>query len=258
MWFGANLAEIPHLDKLFDIMNWNFIDKRLLSFTTKTTLKGLFSGKITNSKDFLKSYLKSVKFNCSPELLIQASNKGLSKKDFYYYACIAKDINHYLEELISGNIHKIPHLHDTIVQFNTLEKKIDFKWSIKRFAEEHKNATKEIMAIESANIPDEIIEYKNITLPVLPQEFELINTRKRLFEEGKLMSHCVYTNYYQSVKDNKFVVYHINYKGEEATLGLNYYDNKLTFNQLQGKYNASYSLQMKDFVSQYFELRNIF
>lgn len=247
VWFGNNLDKINanHMKLLFTYMNWNFITPDMYSYITKTTLKGLFLGKITNPRDLLRVYLKSIRINCSVQNLYKCIGVGLRKKEFYKYAVMAKNVDHMLERYLQGRFLNIPHFQDTLQQFELLEKKFDFSWSNNRIAEEHTKATEEIMQYEIDIMEDEKISYPDVKLP---EGFELINTKKRLFQEGMVMSHCVFTNYWHTIKDGNYIAFHISYNGEECTLGCYTYNNKLTFNQLYKKRNVLPSSETVEYV----------
>jgi hypothetical protein len=104
------------------------------------------------------------------------------------------------------------------------------------------------MAIEAENIPDETIDYPAINLPY---GIDLLNTRRKIFEEGKNMSHCIYTNYWSDIKRKKYVAFHVTRHGEEATLGCIIDGGKLKFNQVYQKGNKLTTPEMKEFCLQF-------
>jgi hypothetical protein len=257
IWFGGNNIEsIRHIDELFKVMNWNFIERDFYSFITKSSLLKLFKGKITNTRDLLKHYVKSVRLDVNIEKLYQTikisnihgNGYRLDKSSLYMYGSIAKDINHLLDRWQAQPIVNDSELMDLIRQYNILNKKVDFRWSKARIKAEHNIATKTLMAIEAENIPDETIDYPAINLPY---GIDLLNTRRKIFEEGKNMSHCIYTNYWSDIKRKKYVAFHVTRHGEEATLGCIIDGGKLKFNQVYQKGNKLTTPEMKEFCLQF-------
>ena len=185
----------------------------------------------------------------------------LDKKIFYKYAVVAKDVNHFLEAWLKRGENKIfdQNLFDMMNQFgNILNKKIDFRWSAKRMLEEHDKATEEIMKVELETLEEYEIKYPKIELP---KEFELLKTQKRVFEEGMKMRHCIYTNWWSSLKSKNYIAFHVTLNGEEATLACNIfsvknkdddkYQYELTFSQCYKKRNQSISNEMQDFCHEW-------
>jgi hypothetical protein len=254
IWFGSDIAGNPNFINALQALNidW-FINEgnKLWPFMTKTLFEKVITGKITNPIDFLSGYLKLSRINASPKLMYAACKAiNMNKNIFLRGAYTAKDVNHYLEFLINNREAHHPHLVDLISQSKILERKIDFKWSAKRMDEEHISWTKEIMAAEISSIPDKTVSvnlYERIA-PHAPEFFESLDTQKKVFMEGTLMLHCVYSNYWGTIDRGEYLAYHINWKGQEATLGL-YIDsdkNKpLRLSQVYGKRNSPVSSELR-------------
>jgi hypothetical protein len=128
-----------------------------------------------------------------------------------------------------------------------LNRKIDYTWSEKRIKSEHDQWTKDLMAIEAENLPDETVDTDKFH-GLFPNNWELLNTQKRVYIEGKAMSHCVYTNYWPSIKSGQYLAFHVSLNGEEATLGIELGTHKWKIHQLYAKYNAHVSSQMRTHV----------
>ena len=250
VWFGKSIMEQGSIGSLFTFMGWNFIEPEAYGYITKGLLEKLFKGKITNTRDLLAAYAKSVRYDVSTELLYQAVKKGMGKLTFLSYGSIAKDPNHYLEEHINNNINSSYQLSDLIQQFRILDKKVDFKWSLARIKEEHKKATKDLMKLELGTIGDFEVTYPDLNYP---PEFTILDSQRKVFEEGSNMGHCLYTNYWPNIKNGNYLAFHIKLGDEEATLGLSYYNKKTSFNQLYGPYNKDVSSEMHKFCTGWLE-----
>lgn len=72
------------------------------------------------------------------------------------------------------------------------------------------------MQFELDSIKDHIVKYNFI--PELPKGFELIVSQRRLFEEGNLMKHCIYTNYLNQWKLKTYIILH--YHPDDITIGI--------------------------------------
>ena len=87
-----------------------------------------------------------------------------------------------------------------------LNKKVNFSWSENKFREINIQWSRELMRkdIEKRN-PQDI--YKN---KELIKDAKLLSSERDVFEEGMIMHHCVYTNYWGLIKSGKYVALHLN------------------------------------------------
>jgi len=246
--------------ELFKYYNFNWLNTSMYQFMTKTIVEKMLAGKITNNLDVIKEYVKVMRLKCSPALLLKlfiTDDNRLSKTDFLREASVAKDINHLIEHLLNPNDQRGRIIfQDMVKEAQILEKKIDYKWSHSRLVEEHKAWTEQIMQIEidtldNTTIPD-IERFDRYT----PDNFKLLKTQKEVFYEGKTMKHCVYTAYWPSIKNGSYLAYHIEQNGEEATLGVNVYEDKIVYNQCYSRYNGNISSALKLTVMQFVENLN--
>lgn len=258
IWFGENPGSIPLLDKVLTALKIDWLKGGLMHFLTKGVLEKVLTGKVTNPTDFAKAYLKANRIKASHSLFLKAVDAGMIKSKLFKDIAIAKNIDHYLEWYINDTTSSIEGLndrdrlnlremrqvyHDMIQQAFILNRKINFMWSDRRVVEEHDQWTKEIMDLEAENLSTEDIEWLNPFKQYQPEGFKLITTQKDLYAEGKLMSHCVYTNYYTNVITQGYLVYHVTLPGEngeteESTLGITLSSMGCYFNQMYKKYNA--------------------
>jgi len=259
LWYGSKIEEIPYLEDLFKEMNWNFIDKKAYSFITKTGLEKIFQGKITSTRDLLKHYAKSVRLKCSTDFLYKAViEQELSKISFYMNSIQARDVDHFLQFVINPKLNEYNNpisidlnyiVKDLREQYAILDKKIDFRWSEKRMKQEHEDATFELMKLQADNLSDDKIIWTEFNLP---SNFDILNSEKRTFLEGSLMRHCVYTNYWYSIKTGRYLAFNVKLNNENATLGVELIQGKITFNQVYRYRNQPVSPEMRqlclDFV----------
>lgn len=82
---------------------------------------------------------------------------------------------------------------DTLNMFYKLGRRVNIKWSEKRWKLEHDNVSKEIMAIKALTIKKESLGYDN---PPIHNELKLLENSMEFFEEGEKMGHCVWSSDY--------------------------------------------------------------
>ena len=87
-----------------------------------------------------------------------------------------------------------------------LNKKVNFSWSENKFREINVQWSRELMRkdIEKRN-PQDI--YKN---KELIKDAKLLSSERDVFEEGMIMHHCVYTNYWRLIESGKYIALHLN------------------------------------------------
>ena len=87
-----------------------------------------------------------------------------------------------------------------------LNKKVNFSWSSNKFRDINVQWSRELMRkdIEKRN-PKDI--YKN---KELIKDAKLLSSERDVFEEGMIMHHCVYTNYWRLIESGKYIALHLN------------------------------------------------
>lgn len=260
-WYGKHaVINMPNLVKdmcaYFKSEWFNNAPQGLQISTTNATLSKVLLGKITNPRDLIKSIIKvnptMRSMNISTELLWKYCNGrvGTRLQTLSDMVGVAKDPNHAVEYMIDKDY--LTHdLSDLIKQAQMLDRKIDFKWSKSRIAEVHTEWTKEIMDIEQ-----EFIEKKDYGyIGELPSNgcLEVITNSKDLYIEGRTMSHCVFTNYAESVSNKTYFVFKFADRDARATLGIQkHWDkNEFVINQLYGKFNKTMDRCHHDYVEQW-------
>lgn len=252
IWFGKSIFQVPGVRDVFNHFNLNWFNDRLQLYVTKTIAEKMLTGKITNNLDVVKAYMKAMKLNCSARLLYNVMTDNTYNKPYLLsLLSVAKDQNHLLEMCLNVENKNLQfHLGDMMKQAQILDRKIDFKWSDKRMREEHQNWTKEIMDIEFQTIEDVTAEHLLPFLEFNRPGFKLLTTKKEIYTEGKIMNHCVYTNYWSSVERKHYIVYHLEFFGETATLGC-YIGDNITLNQCYGYANKPISSDLSAYVNNF-------
>jgi hypothetical protein len=262
-WFNKNIFQIPHINAVFKYFNFNWLDFKLYPFITKGIFEKMLALKITNNVEVCKAYIKAMRINCSPALFLKLfQTNSISKQDFLRKASVAKDINHFIEYLLTPNdTRSLLVYEDMVKEAQILERKIDYNWSSKRLIEEHKAWTEEIMQIEVDSLKDVTLAHLEPFEKYTPDGFTLLKSQKEVFAEGKLMRHCIYTAYWSPILNSSYIAYHVKLNDEEVTLGLNLNrhglpEDKVTFNQCYGKYNSTPSSAMLSKVKQFIKKLN--
>lgn len=266
-WFGkqANHAGgniVTDMCNYFKAEWFNNIPAGLKISTTNTNMNKVLLGKITNPRDLIKAIIKTNPtlrgMNISTELLWDFCNlnHGYKIQSLCDTLSVAKNPNHAIEHMYAkGTVDW--EVQDLVKQAQMLDRKIDFKWSKNRMAEVHTNWTLEIMDIEQDNVEMIKYDYQN----ELPHNgcIELITNSKHLYIEGRMMGHCVYTNYADRVKNKTYFVLKFTDKDVRATVGISKDQNgdKFILNQMYSKYNKSVDQCYHDYMIDWLEKREV-
>lgn len=243
IWYLSNPKDLKYLSNLLTALKMEWVvnegffggtksfEKRnrgtgektminLAGWLTKGLLEKIISGKITNPTEACQYIIKSNRWKgLDTGLLKKYIKRGALKHMVLSNYNIIDNPNDILEKEFEGRISSNYDFIDMINQAKALSKKINTKWSQKRIADVHRDWTRELMKFELEMMEDHVIDYH--TQPILPKGFELLHTKRRLFEEGTIMDHCIYTNYYDRVKERRYIALHVtDENGEEATVGI--------------------------------------
>lgn len=144
---------------------------------------------------------QEVLFNKLKIMAIQTrSSKPVNSINQDEYEWLTSTFN-YLEEGAEKSL--VADAVDLALQLN---KKVNFSWSRNKFRDINVQWSRELMRkdIEKRN-PQDI--YKN---KELIKGAELLSSERDVFEEGMIMHHCVYTNYWRLIESGKYVALHLN------------------------------------------------
>ena len=125
-------------------------------------------------------------------------------------------------------------LRDLFDQARILNKKIKMSWSHRKVHDMHMRWTEEIQIIKTRNCSESPIW--NIT-PELPHGVELLNSEKRIAEEGAKMHHCIYTNYLYYLKGKNAIAFHIHGDNPYTVMFTKNYRDEWTFSQAYHAWN---------------------
>lgn len=285
MWYGDVLPMFPYLSLMFKTLKIDWIDPALHTYLTKGLMEKILSGTMTNPQEFCKHWLKYNRIKCSHKLFYKycISTTPSDRVGFLQKSRLVENVDHLLELFItSKELYEkktkdfeeeirerkdlMSILNDMWTQAEILEKKINIRWSKKKMIDVHNKWSMEIMSHEMSDMVDETISYHSIpNLSHKKMKITLLDTKKKVFFEGKLMNHCLYTNYWPMIKNEKYLAFHIEYKDERATLGLSYktvvvdtgedfkITTETTWNQFYGPRNSQVSSKLRDITEEWFE-----
>lgn len=135
-----------------------------------------------------------------------------------------------------------------------LNQVVDLTWSLKRIEEEHQKQTELLMRNEIAS-KEKVPIYEHV---FGNKDIKMLNTEVDVFMEGFRMHHCLYTCYYNSIKDHNFIAFHMTYP-EDCTFSVRFdrNSNRMHFDQIQCKYNKpvlAFTLKyVQDFINEHEE-----
>lgn len=270
IWFNKSVFQIPLIQEIFKYFRFNWLHDCVTPYITKTILEKMFAGKITNNLDVVKQYLKLMRIKASPALFYKLiSFNYFTKQDILRHIAVAENVDNFIKYALfmsskkhpivksQEEIQKEQIIQDMIKEAQILNKKINYNWSLLRLKTEHSKWTKEIMKAEIDLLEDVSVPNVDIIDKYTPAEFKLLKTQKEVFVEGTIMNHCLYTAYWHSIKNGRYLAYHVKYNNEECTLGvtLDVNNDKLdvTYQQCYLAHNKLITPTMKNFTTNFVE-----
>jgi len=231
IWKGLKLDQV-HSDAMIAIVkhigcDWLLSHREergqypLLALLTPTSLTRVVKGKITNPKGLMHHYLtysgryRHLKLAKYTNMLLDIFSN--TRQGYLFHelldAC-ATDVNpEALIQYAHNNEGKLPqawrtfiHQHDMTHECHQLGVKMNHMWSDKRLHEEHTKLSRQVREVTVLNMELDTYEY-NEPCPMLPG-MELISNNKRLWEEGSMMNHCIYS-YLNGAKERDVFHFHV-------------------------------------------------
>jgi len=222
---------VSHCDARYSIYFYSFIERPIVSDVIKSCIvpinkaymiKAILCKKVYSLETFYKEWmLKSYQLKGFDWRLFKRFVSEAHSFNILDLKTFTKDLRKSMLKLIQ--IQSMPtydgtlylKLSDLLSSAIKLGEVVDFTWSERRLAEEHARQTRELMAKEIDekeivpiyNVSDESLDTINI---------RLLNTEKDVFVEGKLMHHCLYTNYFKKMQQHKHIAFHMSFP-EECT-----------------------------------------
>jgi hypothetical protein len=227
------------------------------SLFTKTLLARVLKKRITNGEDFMRAYLKtsnvwkSMKISHRAPSMLKlmkmadcAVPSGNGIMDYHDLLSHVNNVEATIDMLVGNKSlydfswYQTPHTEGIRRELNILGRKINSTWSVNRLNDEHTRMSRDLRALELDTL--ESIDYTySEPAPLLPG-MELISDNKRLFEEGSIMNHCVYS-YLSNAVDRSVFHFHCIFGNEPFTLAVQrtYSSDKFVVQQMFGNRNKA-------------------
>ena len=212
---------------------YKFVEHVPADCLCSSVLRDILYGKITNPHDAIAAYGKKLnikhlnkyvfklsdKLNLSPTVLVSVIDS----------AQLGSVINSVLPAEVCCNLiisrmdddYAYQRLfRDMIEQAYALEEHINLMWSDKRLNEEHTNWSRRLMKLSIGSKSAELIWPQDIVDDLAAFGLLLRNTEQEVFEEGSVMHHCIYTNYWHDIKAKDYLAIGISLPGGPATIGM--------------------------------------
>lgn len=220
------------------------------NFLTQTVLKLVISKKVTNEEDLIKKLLK-----------ITFKTDKISWRTYRSYICNSNNIYPYInvfnlldftvnpEECLKyynncKDSNERSLMHDLLSSAADLDEKIDFRWSLKRKISEHSRQINKLLECELSTKENKPI-FKEDTFSA--HNITLLNTELDVFKEANLMSNCLYSCYWNAIKNKHYLAFKVEGK-ERCTLGVRINNGKAVFDQVHTIRNGNASEKTENLV----------
>lgn len=200
------------------------ISPTIINMINKRTLRSILCGNITSQEALYKTYIKTTYHTQIPWKLYREYLKCPYHISIYNILCYTKNpqvsLKAWVDVSVTGNYQTVDLLRDVLNCAAQLQQKVDLSWSEKRLAYEHQQQIYKLNAL--------VVSSKDTTpmwegIPETEEVHPLLSERD-VFTEATAMQHCLYTNYYTQMLNNKYIAFSITPKNEDmarATLGIN-------------------------------------
>ena len=275
-WFGTNIKRMHIQIFIDDYLKLTWIDKHDYALITAGILAKIIAGKITNKRDLYEAWFKVNRIKCTVGEYMNARKKVVeayeTNNNPYYHSFLfmrggtgfvhwmyklnltVTSIDHFFRNITTINKYQSIFF-DCLEQALVLEQKINPLWSEKRLNEEHTRMTREIMQHQIHTVEDKSVKYKDTVDKILnlmnTKGVEFLDNKRKVFMEGTIMNHCIYTNYWDRIEKGEMFAFNFTYGDESGTLTFNNvmktqvrtkdYSFHCIYNQYLGKRNKSLS-----------------
>ena len=197
---------------------YEFVDKVPANALSATVVKDILYGKITNPKDAILAYGKRLGVKHLNEHMFKLSGNTNIPMSVLCSVINPAQLDTYVHE--HGQLPRGGEFRDMVQQAYALEKTINLMWSPKRMSEEHTKWSRELMKLTIGTKSEEPVWSESIAETFRQHGLELCNTEQRVFEEGYLMHHCVYTNYWNRIQRKEYIALSMQLEDGPVTIGL--------------------------------------
>lgn len=238
---------------------------------------------VRNKKELIELKLQKVKrkyktYNCFNKMSLNGiysllkANKYLEEKDFPKYQNVdykefhlkeqrrvQSFLMYLIEKMMIEEIKDENYLYDYIRVLIMLKGKYKINLNIrtnKKLISEHDKIYK-IYKKEKFRKDKMVIEENNPFLKLkLPKDIKILDTKKKLFDEGERMEHCAYT-YLPYINNGMCMLYTYLKDGKRYTIEIIKKGKKFSLNQLKGYKNSEPPKEVVDYVENAIKQANI-
>ena len=216
-------TDVPQFDFLKDC---EFITSNRITLP-EHVIKSILSGKITSQEDMWKAIAKKSYKNKHWKII------RFCKQN--YISIMLLELGCRDWEAILDLDHTLPYTFNSLLRSACIVgEKISCKWSEKRMEEEYKRLSRSLKLIEiesKDNTP--VYDLSNI----IDTGYTIVNTEREAFDCSEIFHNCVYSNYWNRIKDHRYLVAH------NGTYCIGYQiingGEDLLFDQIHTIYNGS-------------------
>lgn len=236
----------------------------LVYLINSNLMKAIISNRIYNKETLVKRIgtqiykVKNVEWKLLAFHLEKIMGLGGYQFNPYDLYLFTKDINNSLRAIkkeIEKNTtdNNLSLLKDLLLDAIKLDKKVDFSWSEKRMNQEHLNMTRELMEEELREKEAISLYDETIKKGIETTDIKLLSSEKEVFLEGKMMGHCVYTNYFNRINKKQYLAFHM-HSPEECTIGIRVNQKgEPEFDQVYLSHNRRVADETREKVLSFFE-----
>ena len=237
-------------------------------FRNKQVLKGIFSQRLTNLHDIIKTWLQSsckvkldtVNYDTIRDYLeltdanameiirlsefttsLEKSLRQLTDLERRKRQTMRSDLDPAENERINKDIEdaraRSVLFRDIMQDAETLGIRINPQWSDRRMNEEHLKNTELIMALREGELKEDPVYEMDeseinirVTVNGIPLEGTVLNNQKSVFREGTKMHHCLFSHYWQNISKRQYIALSF-VAPERVTVGIT-----RTWNREKGMY----------------------
>ena len=220
-----SLGTLNYFFNCFGIFVFNDFEPRFFTFLSKSyVIKDVLCKKVYSQETLCKCVLtkgykiKNFNWKLFRDYILTHNDYGIPYYSFSIESLKAftKDVKDSIRSILaySKNLSKLQLLKDLLDNAITLGECVDFTWSDKRIHQEHQRQIEILSGLE-LGVKAEVPIYNNIIDESTPDyKIHQLNTEKEIFKEGSTMHHCLYTNYYNKIKDKRMIAFHMSFPQE--------------------------------------------
>ena len=174
----------------------------------RVLLKKIIQGKITNRKDALTHAVKaSFKADIGDYKLVNNFIHKFSYSQLGQFIYNTTDHIQAIKQYEKYNEEQKEIFWDLLENAAVLQVKINPKWSLKRMQQEHEKMVEEITLKTVETLHDDNIygnEEKGLVIDDKKVKGHVLSTERDAYMEGSIMHHCIYTNYFESIRKKTY------------------------------------------------------